>query len=104
MNYVVRKSVPHPTTKGAGYWAGDYTDRNGAVANQRLSRSNGRWRWTRDYSRRLIAETPIYRLKQLPGGSLTLRDYDGQVAEAFTMVRALNKMMKAGMPERVRIA
>ena len=33
----------------------------------------------------------MYRLKQLLGGSLTLRDYDGQVAEAMAMVRALNK-------------
>lgn len=46
----------------------------------------------------------MYRVKQLFGGSLTLRDYDGQVAEALTMVRALNKMTKAGMPESVRIA
>ncbi len=38
------------------------------------------------------------------GGSLTLRDYDGQVAEAMALVRALNKMTKAGMPESVRIA
>ncbi len=41
----------------------------------------------------------MYRIKQLLGGSLTLRDYDGQVAEAMAMVRALNKMTKAGMPE-----
>ncbi|WP_423766745.1 hypothetical protein [Enterobacter hormaechei] len=38
------------------------------------------------------------------GGSLTLRDYDGRVAEAMATVRALNKMTKAGMPESVRIA
>ncbi|HFG0097583.1 IS5/IS1182 family transposase, partial [Escherichia coli] len=36
--------------------------------------------------------------------SLTLRDYDGQVAEAMALVRALNKMTKAGMPESERIA
>jgi hypothetical protein len=51
-----------------------------------------------------IAETAMYRVKQLFGGSLTLRDYDGQVAEAMAPVRALNKMTKAGMPESVRIA
>lgn len=45
----------------------------------------------------------MYRAKQLFGGSLTLRDYDGQVAEGLAMVRALNKMTKAGMPESVRI-
>ncbi|MCJ9679823.1 hypothetical protein LOR27_25740, partial [Escherichia coli] len=55
-------------------------------------------------NRRSIAETAMYRVKQLFGGSLTLRDYDGQVAEAMALVRALNKMTKAGMPESVRIA
>ena len=59
---------------------------------------------TTDYNRRSIAETAMYRVKQLFGGSLTLRDYDGQVAEAMALVRALNKMTKAGMPESVRIA
>ena len=46
----------------------------------------------------------MYRVKQLFGGSLTLRDYDGQVAEAMALVRALNKMTKAGMPESMRIS
>ncbi len=45
----------------------------------------------------------MYRVKQLFGGSLTLRVYHVQVAEALAMVRALNKMTKAGMPENVRI-
>lgn len=46
----------------------------------------------------------MYRVKQLLGGSLMLRDYDDQVAEALAMVRALNKITKAGMPESMRIA
>jgi hypothetical protein len=37
-------------------------------------------KWTTEYNRRSIAETAMYRVKQLFGGSLTLRDYDGQVA------------------------
>ncbi|MFM2679438.1 IS5/IS1182 family transposase, partial [Klebsiella pneumoniae] len=74
-----------PPRKGAGYWPGEYADRNRAVANS-------------------IAETAMYRMKQLLGDSLTLRDYDGQVAEAMALVRALNKMTKAGMPESVCIA
>ncbi|EPD9494808.1 transposase, partial [Escherichia coli] len=93
-----------PPRKGAGYWPGEYADRNRAVANQRLTGSNAWWKWTTDYNRRSIAETAMYRVKQLFGGSLTLRDYDGQVAEAMALVRALNKMTKAGMPESVRIA
>ncbi|WP_415148042.1 IS1 family transposase [Klebsiella quasipneumoniae] len=93
-----------PPRKGAGYWPGEYADRNRAVANQRMTGSNARWKWTTEYNRRSIAETAMYRMKQLLGDSLTLRDYDGQVAEAMALVRALNKMTKAGMPESVRIA
>ncbi|EYB45654.1 transposase [Escherichia coli] len=66
--------------------------------------AGSRWKWTTEYNRRSIAETAMYRMKQLLGDSLTLRDYDGQVAEAMAMVRALNRMTKAGMPESVRIA
>ncbi len=89
---------------GVGYWPGEYADRNRAVANQRLSGSNARWKWTTEYNCRSIAETAMYRVKQLFGGSLTPCDYDCQVAEALAMVRALNKMTKAGMPENIRIA
>jgi hypothetical protein len=46
--------------KGAGYWPGEYADRNRAVANQRLSGSNARWKWTTEYNRRSIAETAMY--------------------------------------------
>ncbi len=50
-----------------------------------MTGSNARWKWTTDYNRRSIAETAMYRVKQLFGGSLTLRDYDGQVAEAMAL-------------------
>ena len=46
----------------------------------------------------------MYRVKQLLGGTLTLLDYDGQVAEAMSMLSSLNKMTKAGMPESISIA
>ncbi len=35
-----------PPRKGAGYWPGEYADRNRAVANQRMTGSNARWKWT----------------------------------------------------------
>ncbi|MDE4663451.1 hypothetical protein PXW78_27250, partial [Klebsiella pneumoniae] len=62
------------------------------------------WKWTTEYNRRSIADPAMYRMKPLVGDSLTLRDYDGQVAEAMALVRALNRMTKAGMPDSVRIA
>nr|QEQ67825.1 hypothetical protein ICEJAFMC_00134 [Klebsiella pneumoniae subsp. pneumoniae] len=71
-----------PEVLRIGYWPGEYADRNRAVANQRLSGmqctgGNGQ----RICNRRSIAETAMYRMKQLLGDSLTLRDYDGQVAK-----------------------
>ncbi|TWV23674.1 transposase, partial [Klebsiella quasipneumoniae] len=93
-----------PPRKGAGDWPGEYADCTRAVANQGMTGRNAAWKWKREYNRRSRAETAMYRVKQLFGGSLTLRDYDGQVAEAMALVRALNKMTKAGMPESVRIA
>jgi hypothetical protein len=52
-------------------------------------------------NRRSIAETAMYRMKQLLGDSLTLRDYDGQVAEAMAMVRALNRMTRQDAKMRI---
>ncbi len=46
----------------------------------------------------------MYRLKELFGGHLTLRHYDAQIGEMTAMIHALNKMTRADMPERVRIA
>ncbi|WP_228200746.1 transposase [Klebsiella pneumoniae] len=52
---------------------------NRAVANQRLTGSNARWKWTNRLQPSLDSgKTAMYRVKQLFGGSLTLRDYDGQ--------------------------
>ncbi|KAB3084242.1 IS5/IS1182 family transposase, partial [Escherichia coli] len=64
---------------------------------------NARWIWTTDDNRRSIAVTAMYRIKQLFGGALTWRTWDGQVAEALAMACTLNKMTKADMPESVRI-
>ncbi|CAI1582088.1 IS5 family transposase [Serratia fonticola] len=93
-----------PPRARAGYWPTEYTDRNQAVARQRLTGSNAYWKWNTAYNRRSVAETAMYRVKQLFGGYLTLRAYDAQVGEAMAMIRALNKMTLAGMPKSVRVA
>jgi hypothetical protein len=61
--------------------------------------SNAYWKWNTAHNRRSFAEKAMYRVKQLFGGHLTLRDYDAQVGEAMAMTRALNKMTRAGMPK-----
>ncbi len=92
-----------PSRTCSGYWPTEYADQNQAVARQRLTASNAYWKWNTAYNRRSVAETAMYRVKQLFGGHLTLRDYDAQVGEAMAMIRALNKMTRGGMPESVRI-
>lgn len=41
----------------------------------------------------------MYRVKQLLGGKLSLRNYNAQVSEAYALIKALNKLTWLGMPE-----
>ncbi|MBM5291509.1 IS5/IS1182 family transposase, partial [Vibrio parahaemolyticus] len=40
-----------------------------------------------------------YRVKQLLGRRLSLRNYKAQVGETYAMIKALNKLTGLGMPE-----
>lgn len=41
----------------------------------------------------------MYRMKQLFGVRLSLRNYNAQVGETYAMIKALNKLTGLGMPE-----
>ncbi len=41
----------------------------------------------------------MYRVKQLLGGRLSLRNYNAKVGETYSMIKALNKLTGLGMPE-----
>ena len=69
----------------ADYCAAEYADRNQAVARQRLTGSSAYWKWYTAYNRRSVAETAMYRVKELFGGHLTLREYDAQVGEGSVL-------------------
>ncbi|ESJ23190.1 putative cytoplasmic protein [Salmonella enterica subsp. diarizonae serovar 60:r:e,n,x,z15 str. 01-0170] len=56
------------------------------------------------YHRLSVAEMAMFRIKTLPGGHLSLQDYDAQVGEAMAMVKAPNRMTLLGMPHSVRLA
>ncbi|MGL4936277.1 MAG: IS5/IS1182 family transposase, partial [Shewanella sp.] len=45
----------------------------------------------------------MYRYKQLISPKLSLRDYNGQVGEAFAGVKVMNKVIGLGMPIRQRV-
>ncbi|MCG9784511.1 hypothetical protein L1D52_19330, partial [Vibrio brasiliensis] len=54
--------------------------------------------------KRSLSETAMYRVKQLLGGKLSLRNYNAQVGETYAMIKALNKLTGLGMPETHHIA
>ena len=48
---------------------------------------------------RSLAETAMYRFKQLMGAKLNARDYNRQLVEAMIKVKALNKINTLGLPK-----
>lgn len=87
-----------PPREGAALWELGHP-RNLAVSWQQFCGSNKKWKKRYGYHRRSISETAMYRIKQLLGGTLSMRDYNVQVGETYAMMRALNKLTGLGMPE-----
>ncbi|KWR67384.1 transposase [Aeromonas hydrophila] len=50
------------------------------------------WKKISGYHRRSLAETAMYRFKQLLAGKISLRTYNGQVGEVMAYVSAINKL------------
>ena len=91
-----------PPREGAAFWDRGHP-RNLAVGCQKLYGSNKYWKKRYGYHKRLLSETAMYRVKQLLGGQLSLRDYNAQVGETYAMIKALNKLTGLRMPETYRI-
>ena len=90
-----------PPRKNAGYWE-DGHPRNEAVSALKSDELK-RWKQENDYHQRSVSETAMYRYKQLISPKLSLRDYNGQVGEAFAGVKVMNKVIGLGMPIRQRV-
>jgi len=91
-----------PPRKNAGLWKGDHP-RNEAVK----ALKNGelkQWKIESGYHQRSLAETAMYRYKQLLSGKVSLRKYNGQVGEILANVKALNKLTTLGMPVRREVS
>ncbi|KTA93939.1 transposase [Aeromonas salmonicida subsp. smithia] len=58
------------------------------------------WKKISGYHRRSLAETAMFRFKQLMVGQITLRKYNGQVGEVMAYVSAINKLNTLGLPVR----
>ena len=87
-------SVPDETTT---------TQRNAHVA---AITKHGRMGWQRrsGYNRRSLAETGVYRYKNIIGRRLRARTLSNQRTEAKIGCNVLNRMTRLGMPASVRIA
>ena len=87
-----------PPRKNAAYWNAGHP-RNEAVA---ACRKDGRkaWKKASGCHRRSIAETAVYRYKQLIGACLSARDPANQGTEAYIGMAVLNRMNTLGMPAR----
>lgn len=74
--------------------------------NLRAIRQIGRKKWKREsgYHRRSIAETTMFRLKCIFGGSLSSRQFDNQAVELFLQCTALNRMIQLCKPESYIVA
>lgn len=87
-----------PPRRDAAYWASGHP-RNQAVTD---CRKKGRGAWKRDvgYHRRSLAETAVYRFKQLIGSALSARVPDNQGTEAYMGIAVIQRMNTLGMPIR----
>jgi Transposase DDE domain len=59
------------------------------------------WKILKGYHRRSLAETTMYRIKQLTGGNLRSREWERQCIEGYIKCLVVNKMTKIGMPEGI---
>ncbi|TDR74490.1 IS4 family transposase [Photobacterium lutimaris] len=96
---LLRKKRAKPTIPpraDAGYWEEGHP-RNDAVFALKNDTLN-QWKKDNGYHQRSLSETAMYRYKQLINPKLSLRDYDAQVGEVLAGVKAMNKVIRLGMP------
>ncbi|WP_190322207.1 hypothetical protein [Candidatus Enterovibrio escicola] len=54
------------------------------------------------YHKRSLAETILFRYKHFLSPKLTLRDYNAQVSEELINVKAMDQVIRLGMPVRLQ--
>jgi hypothetical protein len=90
-------ATPWPERTPGAAWRNDAIDV--------IARSSRRdWKISSGYHRRSLAETLMYRLKVLTGGSLAARTIGAQATEVAIRAGVLNRMTALARPRSVRIA
>ena len=92
-----------PPRKGAKIWRHGNTkgERHNRDENLRGVRKKGMKKWKQDsgYHQRSLAETAMFRFKQLMGDTLSARCFENQCTELMIRCAAMNRMTALGMPE-----
>jgi hypothetical protein len=96
-----------PPRKGARIWqhANSKGQRKARDENVRGCRKLGRKKWKEQsgYHRRSLAETTMFRYKQILGAGTRAKSFGGQSAEMLLRCKALNIMTQHGRPESYRV-
>ena len=82
-------------------WNGETTIRVMLLLAEIAAKGRDGWKEASGYHRRSIAETMMYRLKQL-GDRLFSRAFDRQVAESYVRAAIINQLAYLSMPNAVR--
>lgn len=72
-------------------------------SENRQEAARKRWKEESGYHRRSLAETAVFRLKNIFGEKLSSRGFDAQANEVFLRCAALNRMTHLGMPQSYAI-
>jgi hypothetical protein len=96
-----------PPRRGAKIWhhGNRKAERHNRDENLRRVRKVGRkaWKQESNYHRRSLAETTMFRLKTIFGGSVCSRKFDNQAVELFIKCAALNSMIQIAKPDTYRV-
>ncbi len=87
-----------PPRKNAGLWEKGHPRDESVLVMRKEGLAH--WKKMSGYHRRSLAETAMYRFKQLMAGKISLRNYNGQVGEVMAYVSALNKLNTLSLPVR----
>lgn len=92
-----------PPRRNAKIWQHGNTKAERLARDQNLRRIRqvGRAAWKEEsgYHRRSLAETAMFRLKQIFGGRVSARSFNGQAAQLLVRCAALNQMTHLGLPD-----
>jgi len=97
-----------PPRRNAKIWQHGNTKKERLVRDENLRsvRKKGRARWKREtyYHRRSLAETGVFRFKQIFTDKLQSRSQENQFQEMIIKCAALNRMTHLGMPDSYKVA